>query len=477
MELYDEKYDLTGPVDLVEHRRTAIKLRQNPTIVVCIPVGPTKVNAIFETPDGNKWQGDGFIAPAVVPLKWALNHMQIVTPLNTSMSYLVKWGERSAKARQFMTMEALNMNPDYVLYWDADTIVPPKSVYTLYNFMQQHPEAGLVSAVYCTREEPTEPLIYKRHGEGAYWGFQIGETAEPEEIFSAGAGFMLVRAAAIRKVMEMIPDTPVWMDELVVRLPGEDSELDRGARNLWGHDIRFCRLIAEAGYKVFVDGRVLCGHWDIRTNKMFELPQDSPPYKAKDNINTPEYWDAVYTQEVNNNIWRNYPELFDSVLKEIPQSGSNIFEIGCGVGVLGSRVTAQTQNKYSGVDISQTAVSAALTRFLTCRQCAVKNLTPDSEIQNASIVIATEVLEHLDEYERDMLFIRIDGSPSTKKFIFSVPNNCMSPEKVPEHRIVYTEESIRQLLMQHLPNWNVRIEFPDLTHMLVVAERGDFLDR
>lgn len=280
--LHDDPYDLTGPVSFATARRDLIKLRGSPTIVICMPVGPKDCSRIFETPDGQKWSGDSFVAPAVVPVQWALNHMRLVTPLNTSMTYLVKWGERSAKARQHMTMQALAMKPDYILYWDDDVLVPPLSIYTLYNFMQQHPDVGLVSAVYTTRNDPCEPMIYKRHGEGAYWGFQAGEGAEPEEIFSAGAGFMLARASAVRDIVAANPGQPIWADEFALKV--DPTEDEANTRQMWGHDIRFCRLMAEAGHKVYVHGAVLCQHLDIETGRIFELPADSLPFRNNEKV-------------------------------------------------------------------------------------------------------------------------------------------------------------------------------------------------
>lgn len=471
MKIRDEAYDLRGPVSYATDRRDLIKLRGTPTIVVCMPVGAKAEARIFETPDGNRWSGDHFLAPAMVPIQWALNHMRLVVPLNTSMSYLVKWGERSAKARQYMTMQALDMGCDYILYWDDDVLAPPLSVYTLYNFMQQHPEVGLACGVYTTRNDPSEPMIYKRHGEGAYWGFQAGEGAEPEEIFAAGAGFMLARASAVRDMVAANPGDAVWADEFAVTVDA-DRPADQNNRLMWGHDIRFCRLMAEAGHKVYVHGGVVCDHVDVATSRVYQLAPDSQPYRNNENINTRSYWDAVYTKE-GAQSWRTYPEMFERVCLEIP-AGTKCFEVGCGVGILGSRVTATRRVEYTGVDTSQVAVDIAQTRFLSCRRSAVRDLTADSEIATAEVVVATELVEHLDEPERDHLLRLVRESPSVRKFIFTVPNNCMPPAEVPEHRALYSADSVRELAAAHLPGWELVVEPVDAQHLIVVLERhGD----
>lgn len=462
-----EDYPLTGPIDLVMDRRSQIKLRQSPTIVICIPVGGKDINRMFETPDGVKWMGQSFLAPAAVPIRWALNHMQLVVPLNTSATYLVRWGVRSAQARQHMTMEALKLNPDYILYWDDDVIVPSLALYTLYNFMQQHPEAGAVTGVYCTRETPTEPLIYKRHGEGAYWNFEAGPAATPEEIFGCGAGFLLTRTETIRKMLELNPEQPLWADEHAVKLGPDEtvSTTEANARIMWGHDIRFCRLIQEAGSKVFVNGQVMLGHWDLQTAKLYTLPADSLPYQRGENINTKTYWDDIYSQE-GVNTWRRYPEMFQTVAESVPV-GSRVFEVGAGVGVLGSMLTAQRQVEYSGCDISQVAVDCARTRYLFCHVAAVKDLQLE-DLTGKDTVVATELVEHL-EPEDVLHLLGLLRESDVKRFIFSVPDSCMPPEEVPEHRAVYDETLVTEMLVANLPGCQLTFARPDNAHLVVVA--------
>jgi GT2 family glycosyltransferase len=256
-----------------------MKLNAKPRIVICMPIGPKDTVNVFETPDGSRWATKGTTVPACVPIQWVMAHMKLVTPLGISTSFISQWGMLSGEARQIMTSRALKIVQDdgYILYWDDDIIVEPMALYTLYSYMEQHPEIGMVSGVYSTRQEPTEPVIYKEHMKGPYWGLTVGPNAVPEEIFGCGAGFMLARVQAIRDMVAANPGVPIWADSKAV--PEASDTAPGGIRftTSWGHDIRFCRLMQEAGWPVYVDGRVELGHFDAAEQKEYRLPNDSPP--------------------------------------------------------------------------------------------------------------------------------------------------------------------------------------------------------
>jgi GT2 family glycosyltransferase len=264
---------LKGDVSLEGSKRPPMKIFQLPRIIVCVPIGGKDTASKFKTPDGQEWQAPSVSVPGVIPAQWITAQMALVPPLSMAMHYLFRWGLLSGEARQIMTTRALETVQDdgYILYWDDDTIPPPMGLFQLYNFMETHPEAGLVTAVYSTRSSPTEPLIYKDWMCGAYWGLSVGPAAEPEEIFGCGAGFMLARVKAVRDLVAKNPGVPIWSDSKVV--PEKEGE----AGHNWGHDMRFCRLMHEAGWKVFVDGRVECGHYDAATQIEYRLPEWTPP--------------------------------------------------------------------------------------------------------------------------------------------------------------------------------------------------------
>lgn len=460
-------------------RRPSIKLKADPHIVVCMPIGDKHEQTVFTCPSeeggcGSRWSAPGLRIPAMVPIQWALTHMNLVTPLNTTMTYLAEYGRLSAEARQIMTQEAIRLGAKYILYWDDDTLPPPLALYTMHNWMERHPEAGAISAVYTTREEPNEPLIYTKHGEGAAWDFPMGPGAEPVPIFGAGAGFLLARVQAILDVQSKLPeDVPIWADQRTMPAPlsAEEGGGDgRSRRIMWGHDVRFCHLLNKHDWPVYVHGAVLCHHLDIGTNRLFQVPPDAPGLlmQQRRNINTEHYWNDVYTNE-GADSWRKYPEMFEKVVERV-HNGTRVVELGCGVGILGSKLTAEKQVDYRGFDISTVGVEAAKTRFLKAEQLDVKEIK-EEHLVGAVHVIATELMEHLDEFTFNKVVDTIVECPSVESFIFTVPDNCMPPEQVPEHMALFNEELVRDRLAR-VEGWKLSVEKADKAHLICVLERA-----
>lgn len=468
---------LDGEPKIHQDRRPSIKLASKPQIVVCIPCGDKEAVEVLTCPKdqggcGRSWMTPGVRMPNLVPLQLMLAHMNLISPLNVAMSYLAESGRLSAEARQIMTKKALRMETKYILYWDDDTIPPKKGWYTLHNWMERHPEAGAISGVYTTREDPPEPLIYKEHGVGAYWDFPMGEGAEPVPIFGAGAGCLMVRAQAVIDSIERLKlenggvEKPIWADERTVPTDVKDATQ---RRIMWGHDIRFCKILNESGWPVYVHGAVLCKHLDIQTGRIYEVPKDAPGFKIQRqrNINTADYWDAVYGEE-GVNTWRRYPEMFGRI-EDLFEDGSAIMELGCGVGILGSRLVARKRAYYVGYDISPVAVDMARARFLDAYVLDVKNIS--SDVMTCHNVVATELVEHLDRTVFDHLMAEIDGS-NVKRFIFTVPDNCMPPEEVPEHVALFNRRLVRKYVKPYLDRWSLKfLKAGDGVHLICIMER------
>ncbi len=470
---------LDGEVDIKMARRTAIKLAEKPRIVVAMPIGSKPVVSVLPDKDGNLYEvNDGFRAPGLVPAEFMLSHMNWVAPLNVSMGYVMKKNMLSAHARQVMTKEAIRMDAEYIFYVDDDTIIPPLGLYTLYNFMEQNPHAGAISGVYTTREDPCEPLVYTEHGQGAAWDFEMGLGAIPQPIFGAGAGCLLARVSAIKDVIAKLEEEhgkelPIWADER--QLPGVEGE----QRVMWGHDVRFCRLLNLHGHPVYVDGRILCGHFDVRTSRTFLVPETAPGFqKVKDrlgNINTPQYWDQVYGQE-GADSWRKYPEMFQAVV-DAAAAGMDAFEpiqvveLGCGVGILGSKITAELHAPWRGYDISQTAVDMCKARFLDASILNVNDIEKEHVV--GCIIVMSEVIEHLSRTDAVGLFKKLNEF-GVGHIIFTTPNGCMGPEEVPEHTALFDMDYVEALLLEALPEdhqWTIKMDRADDHHLICVMER------
>jgi hypothetical protein len=411
----------------------------------------------------------------MVPAELFLRVQQMQPILNGTTALLVERGRLSGEARQIMTKQALRLGADYILYWDDDVIPGPLALYEMHNWMERHPDVGALSGVYVTRDDASEPLVYKAHGAGAWWDFPMGEGAEPQQCFAVGAGYLLVRAQAVRETIDgMMRDNngveePIWADGNTTHVEDGQEELDGMLKRQvsWGHDIRFCKLLQDYGWPIYVDGRQLMGHIDIETGTTYRMPSDAPGFalQRQQNINTGYYWDAVYGNE-GANTWRTYPEMFTKVVQAVTYQ--NVVELGCGVGILGSRLTAEKGVTYQGYDISAQAIAYAKARFLKAEVLDLRSLVPE-HLAGCDTVIATEVLEHLDEDVFHWVLCAIHNSPA-RQFIFTVPDNCMGPDEVPEHTALFNEELIRERLTPY-EGWTLTIEKADEKHLICVMER------
>jgi 2-polyprenyl-3-methyl-5-hydroxy-6-metoxy-1,4-benzoquinol methylase len=151
------------------------------------------------------------------------------------------------------------------------------------------------------------------------------------------------------------------------------------------------------------------------------------------NINTATYWDKIYRKE-GKDTWRVKPKVNDYVLENTKGS---VLELGCGVGVLARRINGD----YLGLDISPEAVRLMREQGFNAE---VRQVPPIKVDRNFDTVIGLELLEHLDEEDR--LNTIKEASRVGKRSIFSVPNDCMPPEEVNEHRIVYNKDSLKGFL-------------------------------
>lgn len=286
---------LDGEPTLVFDRPPDIKLSNAPKIVFAVPVGSKRMIEHFLCDKknggcGSEWADvPAVISPSLVPVQFMLAYHGLQLPLNVTTSFITVSGYLSSEGRQILTKRALKMGAKYIIFWDDDVIPPADAVYKLYNFMEKNPKVGITASVCTTRGPIVEPVVYKAHGDGCTWDFECGPDAIPEQIFASGGGFVIVRAAAVTDVIEKMKaenngqEVPVWADEQILS-DYEDKARGITKRSIfWGHDVRLYRILQEAGWYACVHGGVLCGHLDINSGVVYELPADAPGFqKVKD---------------------------------------------------------------------------------------------------------------------------------------------------------------------------------------------------
>lgn len=450
--------------------RSAIKLQATaPKIVIAVPMGDKDDPDLFLCPKCDRRHFGEVVCPyckephnadvrmrraGLACIEWQMCAQQLTHPLVCAMEMMTRKSVPSARARNEMTFEAMNVSKaKYIFYWDDDTLIPPRTLYDMHRMMEMHPEIAILSGVYTTREECNEPLVYKNQGDGAYWGFSV-EVGVLEDIFAAGAGCMMARVEALEDV-ERILGGKLWDDEIDVRL----LDANHG-RTIWGHDVRFCRRMWETSetygkpdgarkpWRVCLAGWLQCYHFDIDTQTVYTLPPDSPCFK---NANTRSYWDHVWRTEGFGSP-RHYPQLYDRIVALVPKR-AKVVDLGCGIGILGERLVKQKGADYYGYDISQEAISMLKSRWLQGEVADAADFKLNHFPGRSTVLIATETIEHLDAPRLENM---LKQAHKAKLAIFSTPDGTLPGTPRGEHVQEFTAASLRKTLKPYFQN--VKIE-------------------
>jgi predicted SAM-dependent methyltransferase len=137
--------------------------------------------------------------------------------------------------------------------------------------MEHMDELGVVGGVYVAKTDTCEPLVFRGNGAGPYWKWRLGEYFE---VTGLGMDATMIRTDVFRQLK------PPWFVTI-----DKDDYLD-GIPNAeqWTEDLWLCNRVAnETDYKLYIDGSIICNHWDAVTRKKWTLRHDSYPMQMVEN--------------------------------------------------------------------------------------------------------------------------------------------------------------------------------------------------
>jgi 2-polyprenyl-3-methyl-5-hydroxy-6-metoxy-1,4-benzoquinol methylase len=361
-------------------------------------------------------------------------------------------------ARNEIIDSFLDTDFNYLLFIDSDMIWEPDSLNLAYDLIQ-HPTVDIVTGIYFTKGAPHLPVIKKLDLDAGCYNIFVEWGNQPFEVDGAGMGFMLIS----RKVLEAMKQPMCTWD-------GGFSE-----------DLNFClKAKKDHGFKIWAHPGIKLGHIGNKVITNFDyMQQFKPGIKAYireamvgtkkylqeqypnwrellgihpmdfKNINTKEYWDSIYQREGGaEKNWRKYPEKFEFIAKTLLADmapDAKVLELGCGVGIFANHLkNVKPSIDYFGIDISEVAIEELKKTGL---DGAVQSVPPLKFTGEADVVIALELLEHLDQEPREQIVKEISELiGKTGKAVLSVPNDCMGAEDVAEHRVKYSQEEFYKFL-------------------------------
>lgn len=128
----------------------------------------------------------------IIPVNWGQVNYTAGIPTYMPLRYLV------ADAQNMIVKVAVEKDFEWLLLWEHDVLAPPDAFIKLNNYMRD-PQFPVVSGLYWTRGRPSEPLIFRGRGNGAYLDWEPGDLVYCDGV---PTGFLLIHMGLLRLMWE-----------------------------------------------------------------------------------------------------------------------------------------------------------------------------------------------------------------------------------------------------------------------------------
>ena len=205
----------------------------------------------------------------IIPTNWSMVQM------SQFMSSFIPTRFSVADAQNLIVREVITKDFEWLLLIEDDTI-PPDDLFVKMNQYMRDGKVPVVSGLYYTKSVPSEPLVYRGRGTGAYMKFKIGDKVWCDGV---PTGCLLIHHSILKAMWDESPeyvvngqivrrvfDTPVksWIDPETgdVNTITGTSDLD------WCTRIMKEKYFDKAGwpqyqkkkYPFLVDTTIFCRH-------------------------------------------------------------------------------------------------------------------------------------------------------------------------------------------------------------------------
>jgi len=183
-----------------------------------------------------------------------MHNLSLVLPTGLTWKYVYCRGYPVDVARESIVEACIEHKVKNLFFIDDDCFVPTHAVRTLLEDVERG--CDIASGIVWTKREPTEPCIYRRQGEGAYYNFPKNTVFEIE---AAGMSCCMIKVDIFKQI-----EKPWFKFTWGQTNPKTGRYWARK-----GEDLYFCHKAREAGFKLHCDSRVLCDHLNVDTGKFY----------------------------------------------------------------------------------------------------------------------------------------------------------------------------------------------------------------
>lgn len=391
---------------------------------------------------------------------WSYNQL-----LKPSSSHAVHGGA-STKAGSLneATWKALTYGADWLFFMDVDMTFPPDALLRLMSHAAADPTKKILGGLYHQAMSPFSPVagwevvdpkgplgINYHNAKGSLWSkvcvrFPNGLT----EVGFTGAGCILIHKDVFKAI-----GWPAWQDIYHESL----------GQRILGHDMNLCRRARIAGFKIYVDGDIDCGHlrYHAVDRRFVDTLYDSTFWQTtaqleENDAKEPRYWDMLHLGEHlqgGNRAPAYAPE--HAHIASLISKGSRVADLGAGPGEFLDRLAQDHQCITTGIDFAQSACDLMRSKGHTAIQADLRTWEANGTSATQDVAVCNHALEHIVQdshvVQQMASLVRPGGM-----VIVSVPiaHQPDSPAEI-EHVRVYTQDSLAALLNIHLTDVSVQV--------------------
>lgn len=230
----------------------------------------------------------------IVRLEWSISRFGQATPPNWAASSATL-GVGSCFPMHYLIADAQNLgcedmikkNFEWLLLWEDDVVAPWDAFLQLNKYIVKG-DIPIISGLYFTKGNDSEPVVYRGVGNGCYRDFKLGDKVWADGV---PTGFLLIHNSIIKlmwdesesyetlgnqkRVTKRIFETPA---KVYFHEKQQAFSTGRGTSDLhWCHRIIKEKILTRAGwpkigrkkYPFLCDTNIFCRHIHLETGKQF----------------------------------------------------------------------------------------------------------------------------------------------------------------------------------------------------------------
>lgn len=205
----------------------------------------------------------------IIPVNWGEVQMIQGIPSVWPLHFQV------ADAQNMIVKAAIERDFEWLLLWEHDVLAPPDTLQRLNRYMRDE-RYPIVSGLYFTRSRPSEPLIFRGRGVGAYYDWQPGDLVWCDGL---PTGLLLIHMALLREMWQdseeytvmgkttrrvFVTPRDIWQDPIT----GQYNSMTGTSDLEWCTRVMEGNYLKRAGWHEFEDKRypflvdtgIMCKH-------------------------------------------------------------------------------------------------------------------------------------------------------------------------------------------------------------------------